>query len=62
MSANEHMVTELRVALLDACELLQQAKCPDRDCISGKLMGRLAENNSKCEWCAKRKALIEEHG
>lgn len=62
MSA-EHMVTTLGVALLDACELLEEAKCPRPNCIGGVVrLGLLRENWHKCQWCADKKALIDEHG
>ena len=59
--SSDHMVTELRCALLDICNLLNLARCPNLDCNKGILMGQAGEGE-KCEWCSERKSLIDEHG
>ena len=46
------------VELHKAKALLKAAKCPNGDCIAGLLMGRLAENQQQCQWCAEREEVI----
>jgi len=49
---------ELRSELRATRGLLAQAKCPNLDCIGGVMMGRLASNRERCQWCDGRSVLI----
>ena len=49
---------ELRNELRDTRGLLAAANCPNRDCVQGLMMGRLAEMPQRCQWCLDRSALI----
>jgi hypothetical protein len=67
MSA-EHEVTELRCALTDACDLLNEAVCPNVDCKSGVIKtlpwGRIGADPTiePCNFCVKRQRIVDEHG
>lgn len=50
---------ELRTELKKALLLLALARCPDDECIRGHVMGRLAENDSRCQWCTEKSELAE---
>lgn len=66
MSANEHMVTELRVALTEACKLLALAKCPDDECDGEGTCSKIAPGYDgegdvdiwECQFCAERRAVL----
>lgn len=63
MSA-EHELTEVRVALTEACQLLEQAVCPNKGCDDGLIhnWGRVGGGADQCQWCAEKKKLLDEHG
>lgn len=50
---------ELRVELKKALLLLAIARCPDDECIRGRLTGRLLESDSRCPWCEEKSQLAE---
>ena len=53
-------VRELRKTLREAIGLLALARCPDDECIRGRLTGRLLESDSRCPWCAEKSDLAED--
>jgi len=64
MSANDHMVTELRCVLIDACKLLELARCPNCDG-RGFTAHQVAQDvweQEQCQWCYEKKKLVDEHG
>lgn len=57
----EILDTQLHDALLNACKLLEVAKCPDTDCHEGVVSrGPLRDNWRPCQWCIETKSLIDE--
>jgi len=66
MSANEHMVTELRCALVEACKLLKIANCPNEGCGGqGWSSHQVADGvweQEECQWCYEVKLIVDEHG
>ncbi len=55
---NKMSEQELRGELRDTRGLLAAAICPNIGCLDGVMIGRLAENRQRCQWCAERSALI----
>ncbi len=59
-SGTYNMISEDSLKMLSLANLLRAAKCPDRECIDGKLIGRLAEHDARCPFCEERDAVLSE--
>lgn len=59
-----HELTEVRVALIEACKLLELARCPNAHCVDGVIQEGFPDDYEvfQCQWCDERKKLVDEHG
>lgn len=59
-----HRLTEVGVALTEACKLLELARCPNAHCVDGVIQEGFPDDYEvfQCQWCDERKKLVDEHG